>query len=325
VLAAFRSSLPGKKLPLRFRVDRLFFGHRRREKTRKSFHPVRNREPLWGGGFHNTKIINNGRAGLGRSTKCRTRCRLYARQAYSRSACSASEAKHYTRDTTHATAVDQSNIFAADSGNVGIGTNNPAAMLDVRGATANYLLRSEITSGSGSAIYGHATNQNIGVQGTCDGGAGGIAVQGQAYGAATGGFFTSQSGLALRTYGGNVQIDGKVGIGTSIPSGKLAVQGGTPDAGDLFNVHNANGQVIGRIYPDGSNNGVLHVRDSAGNVKIQLYSQGSSYFMGANVGIGKTNPGSKLSVVGLPTSSAGLTSGDIWRDAANGNVLKIVS
>ena len=33
---------------------------------------------------------------------------------------------------------------------------------------------------------------------------------------------------------------------------------------------------------------------------------------GGNVGIGTTSPGSKLSIVGLPTSSAGLSSGDIY-------------
>ena len=46
--------------------------------------------------------------------------------------------------------------------------------------------------------------------------------------------------------------------------------------------------------------------------------------LGGNVGIGTSAPGSKLSVVGLPTSSAGLAAGDIWVDVAGGKVLKIV-
>lgn len=40
-----------------------------------------------------------------------------------------------------------------------------------------------------------------------------------------------------------------------------------------------------------------------------------------NVGIGTSSPGSKLSIVGLPTSSAGLSAGDVWND---GGTLKIV-
>jgi hypothetical protein len=40
-----------------------------------------------------------------------------------------------------------------------------------------------------------------------------------------------------------------------------------------------------------------------------------------NVGIGTDTPGSKLSIVGLPTSATGLSSGDVWRD---GTTLKIV-
>ncbi|NTW31368.1 MAG: LamG domain-containing protein [Bacteroidetes bacterium] len=64
----------------------------------------------------------------------------------------------------------------------------------------------------------------------------------------------------------------------------------------------------------------------------ELYNSGSGLSLppasppaltvtGGSVGIGTTTPGSKLSVVGLPTSAAGLSSGDIWR---NGSVLNIV-
>jgi hypothetical protein len=53
---------------------------------------------------------------------------------------------------------------------------------------------------------------------------------------------------------------------------------------------------------------------------------GQRLFISADgkVGINNGNPLSRLSVVGLPTSAAGLASGDVWRDAAAGNVLKIV-
>lgn len=56
-----------------------------------------------------------------------------------------------------------------------------------------------------------------------------------------------------------------------------------------------------------SNTGVLSER-------MRLNSQG-------NLGIGTANPGSRLSIVGLPTSPAGLNSGDVWNNAG---VLNIV-
>ena len=106
---------------------------------------------------------------------------------------------------------------------------------------------------------------------------------------------------------GDVWTNGKIGAGTTSPSGKLTVQGGTPDAGDLFNVNNASGNLIGRIYQDGSRNGVLHVLDSAASVKIQLYSTGASYFIGQNAGVGigtSTIGTAKLGVVSLIEGNA---------------------
>lgn len=41
-----------------------------------------------------------------------------------------------------------------------------------------------------------------------------------------------------------------------------------------------------------------------------------------NVGIGTATPGSRLSIVGLPTSAAGLSAGDVWNDSGT---LKIVT
>ncbi len=62
-----------------------------------------------------------------------------------------------------------------------------------------------------------------------------------------------------------------------------------------------------------------------GSTNYAIYSDGGANYFGGNVGIGTVSPGSKLSVVGLPTSSAGLSAGDIWIDTAAGNVLKIIT
>jgi hypothetical protein len=89
---------------------------------------------------------------------------------------------------------------------------------------------------------------------------------------------------------------GRVGIGTTSPNSKLTIQGGADESADLFNVNNANGNVIGRIYQAGGNDGVLQVLNNAGNVRIQLYSHGDSWLAGGNVGIGTNGPTVKLDV-----------------------------
>ena len=58
--------------------------------------------------------------------------------------------------------------------------------------------------------------------------------------------------------------------------------------------------------------------------QVSIDPDGYQTVFGGNVGIGTTTPGSKLSIVGLPTSSAGLSAGDIWVDTTAGlNILKI--
>jgi len=120
-----------------------------------------------------------------------------------------------------------------------------------------------------------------------------------------------------------VTSTGDVGIGTSTPAHQFEVENSTGSAiiaatssvtgttqirmGDTANTG------AGRIEYDNSANAMsLH---TAGNERVTITSAG-------DVGIGTTSPGSKLSVVGLPTSSAGLSAGDIWNDSGT---LKIVT
>lgn len=135
-----------------------------------------------------------------------------------------------------------------------------------------------------------------------------------------------------------IDSSGNVGIGTSSPGRNLDVQSSSGDA-DV------------RIFAQGTGSGddsilYLAIAGTTSTTRINfgdvddadrgriIYGHSGDYMSfttaaseamridsSGNVGIGTSSPGSKLSVVGLPTSSAGLSAGDIWND---GGTLKIV-
>jgi hypothetical protein len=64
---------------------------------------------------------------------------------------------------------------------------------------------------------------------------------------------------------------------------------------------------------------------AATDMLLGLYNYSGSSLLtvlgSGNVGIGTASPGSKLSIIGLPTSASGLSAGDVW---SNGGVLTVV-
>jgi hypothetical protein len=83
---------------------------------------------------------------------------------------------------------------------------------------------------------------------------------------------------------------GKVGIGTTSPHQPLSVKG------TIVSYNNSYVQVAGMT--NSSNHGRLYANNSAGVTNVLLDTNGVSYFLGGNVGIGVNDPDEKLEVQG---------------------------
>ena len=169
-------------------------------------------------------------------------------------------------------------------GDVGIGTNSPAARLHVSGngiRADRYALTSITDLKYDSPWYGlgRGTFTDLSNDDTKS------AVQLSGY-----------YGLLLQTASGQVGIheNGNVGIGTSNPSAKLDVNGNIK-ATDFLTINKSGSY---RIALNGQSSGYIYGRNDAAEHKFLIHSSGISYFNGGNVGIGTTNPDSKLTVKG---------------------------
>jgi predicted heme/steroid binding protein len=185
-----------------------------------------------------------------------------------------------------------SNILTVkNGGNVGIGTTSPVTF-----GTRNL----DVNAGSGGSAY-------IVARANSNGGTVELAFDTDA------GYLSTKSNhpLIIRTNDVErmrITSGGDVGVGLTAPLSKLHVNG-TMQVG----------------YVDASNTAMEFYWNGASSYgRIQTYSSSALSLnpLGNNVLIGtSTNGSSKLRVVGLPTSSSGLSSGDIWNDSGT---LKIV-
>jgi hypothetical protein len=94
-----------------------------------------------------------------------------------------------------------------------------------------------------------------------------------------------------------IDTSGNVGIGTTDPGCRLDVKS-TGTTADIIRGTAYDNSLLFNVQENGGH-GVAYVRDDAGSAKVQLYSNGNSYFTGGNVGIGTKTPGAKLHVTGM--------------------------
>jgi len=217
------------------------------------------------------------------------------------------------------TTITGTNVFS--SNRIGVGTANPASRIDIRGSnTADLYLQSSDTTG----IYLSASNT----------GTGGYTLWLTADG--TGAKLRTNSSARDLQLGTNditaltIDTSQRVGVGTTTPATKLDIYGSS--TADLY-VHSSDTTAV---YISASNTGAggyaLWVTADGTGAKIRTDSSARDLQLGTNfitaltvdtsqrVGIGKTNPSSKLDVNGNAsiTGTLGVTGNIIVGTAGSG-------
>lgn len=163
---------------------------------------------------------------------------------------------------------------------------------------------SSATTGSAWGVFG----SSVSTSGRAIG-ARAIATTGTTYGVHS--QVLSNDGFSGYFTGGKFYVSGNVGFGTETPASKLHIQ--STGAGDIFRIeHSTTNNYLFRFRQSASNgSGAFYVNNDAGEDKILLFAEGSSYINGGNLGLGTTSPSQKLDVIGNIRVSA-IGSGVYW-------------
>jgi hypothetical protein len=213
------------------------------------------------------------------------------------------------------------NIYNSNTGNVGIGTNNPFYKLDVRG-DGSFYIGSKIdylpaqgsyyfTSGALNLSSPNLINYPAGIENNV------LAIDGnqiQSYVKNIDDGSTSDypNAMSLNALGGNLGI----GTNTALDNAKLTVQTDANFSTGLL-IRNPSASIEFKTYLGGPANGNAVSMGTTGNSPIAIYTNSANrMYISAlgNVGIGTDNPTYKLSVNGNIRTKEVLVESANWPD-----------
>ena len=117
-------------------------------------------------------------------------------------------------------------------------------------------------------------------------------------------FLTKADGVSGLNEGMRITNSGYVGIGTTSPGGKLEVDNTTTNSWSLLTQTTGGGANASGFWNQSDDSVQMALRSGAGTLSV-ITSNGSSYLMGGNVGIGTTGPGSLLHLAQTAAASTG--------------------
>ena len=168
-----------------------------------------------------------------------------------------------------------------NTGNLGIGTTNPNATLDIENSTG---VTVDINSSSGDGQFRFQDN------GITKWAVGRDNTQ-QDF------VFSSSAGLSTDPVVVLKHSTGNLGIGTTSPSQKLEVNG---------NIQASSYKIAGATVLQGNANVIIGSGGATGKIQLNTISGTGLVLDGSNVGIGVTSPSAKLEIGGLSGSASGL-------------------